>query len=1008
MNEVIGFEYKDGSYVPYAETYIRRGIPENWKRLYIHKAKDQNVIVETDEQELIWVSKAWFDNNRFEPTRFNPEIKDVVSVEFVGNMLCVSTKNDFLQYIYDNSKNTYELYSNNSFYYDLPSVRLRVSRFVEDSPMEGEFNSGNVMYVRDDYRFSTISQGTDGYIDKASVVPDLIKDNRIVASLASKATSLLAEHGRLTGYVLAIGAYRLKTGQYILASSPVLLNAPNAIKKRILNNDFAKGCLPMFFPKSVYTSGEGAFNWVKYHFGTSTEWSNPMLPSFSDEDIWMTRDQTIHSLHNNSDSNTGTMLSSHGYIPSLFAWFNNSIEEQVGSKNYDYRCYMLGAYGNVLQYSISPIDIARPELKKKYERTIDSYCIFLSPEISYYKEFTDKNVLHYSTVGIKGTPEESSKKTAYYSFRTRSNKEIFDDIRNISSFYKVHEIPFAEICESNFSGEDYKNVDLKGKLGDNLLVQETLHILAFNQDNYIDGIIKSYNYMLHHADYKKSFFRGYDGTDFSFYQRETGPIDKSDGQYYISNINSNNTIEVDIRVLIKDDDGESEVWHRKTKINYALNPIIAYPNKNAYRMEIYYTHSNGKVYKAAFDLSSSRNGGYAYYAGSSIDDNIGFINVCPPDSVLSTEVNVTTQSVLEESNSSMPQSTDSIIDFNNTMRVSNTGVTNVFDYENYYKIGNDNIISIARLTISLSQDTFGQYPLLVFCKDGIYSMQVNTSGTGTYNNIAPFSREVCTNPNTICEIDGAVLFASSKGLMIATAQGVQEFVPALNGKPTNFPQDDDTTKGLGLKLYKDAINNTQSALLGDCISYEDFIAYLSEETTVVTYASEKNKVVVYNAERSYIYWIDIPTRNVTKLPICIKTDNNNYPSEQYVSDKNEIVEFKYLSADKSVQCLLQSRPIKVNSGMKSYIRVIARGYYNSTQYGKYAVMLVLGSYDGINWQPLGIKQKQANGGFHDLGCVVDRVSCKYIMVIISGTFTPDSHIDGIELTKENKYNNKLK
>jgi hypothetical protein len=30
------------------------------------------------------------------------------------------------------------------------------------------------------------------------------------------------------------------------------------------------------------------------------------------------------------------------------------------------------------------------------------------------------------------------------------------------------------------------------------------------------------------------------------------------------------------------------------------------------------------------------------------------------------------------------------------------------------------------------------------------------------------------------------------------------------------------------------------------------------------------------------------------------------------------------------------------------------------------------------------------------------------MVIVSGSLTPDSHIDGIELTKINKYNNKLK
>jgi hypothetical protein len=188
----------------------------------------------------------------------------------------------------------------------------------------------------------------------------------------------------------------------------------------------------------------------------------------------------------------------------------------------------------------------------------------------------------------------------------------------------------------------------------------------------------------------------------------------------------------------------------------------------------------------------------------------------------------------------------------------------------------------------------------------------------------------------------------------------------------------------------------------------DFRDYVAAPDTYITYVSQKNKIVVYNGNQPYIYWIDIPTRNVTKLPTSIKMDNDNYPTELYVKADGSMLEFNQLSANVNTQTMFQTRPIKLDGGMKTAMRVIVRGYFNSNEADKWAVLLVLGSYDGINWQPLGLKQKPLDGGFNDLGCVVDRVSHKYMMVIFSASLNRDSHIDGIELTKTNKYNNKLK
>jgi hypothetical protein len=106
--------------------------------------------------------------------------------------------------------------------------------------------------------------------------------------------------------------------------------------------------------------------------------------------------------------------------------------------------------------------------------------------------------------------------------------------------------------------------------------------------------------------------------------------------------------------------------------------------------------------------------------------------------------------------------------------------------------------------------------------------------------------------------------------------------------------------------------------------------------------------------------------------------------------------------------LIQSRAIKLDLGLKTAYRVILRGKFKSDS-DKQAVLLVLGSLDGEHWEPIGAYEKSlTGGGFHDIGCVTDRVSCKYLMVVFAGELSTDSHIDYINITTNRKYNNKLK
>jgi hypothetical protein len=62
---------------------------------------------------------------------------------------------------------------------------------------------------------------------------------------------------------------------------------------------------------------------------------------------------------------------------------------------------------------------------------------------------------------------------------------------------------------------------------------------------------------------------------------------------------------------------------------------------------------------------------------------------------------------------------------------------------------------------------------------------------------------------------------------------------------------------------------------------------------------------------------------------------------------------------------------------------------------KYACIYVYGSTDGYKWQLLG--RNERNGEFVDIGCLVERVDCKYFRVVFCGELNNQSFMEYIEL-----------
>lgn len=934
MNEVIGLEYKDGSYVPYnGNVDNNKKLPYGIRLFRVHKTtKGNNIIayIETAPHEFIlsWMSEEKFNRKEGENLGSWNTIRngELVDIEISNNIVIVlgrEGKNEYFLFNGEYSKITVD-----NIREQLPYANLYVTN--DEGLKINNKNNGPVLCVINRENTSLGEEGVNGtYL---------------------KGISKLNELGRLHGYVLATYAYKLVSGEYIYASAPVLLCPPNHAVGKV--SEYEDKYDNTLYYTTQYYETRGDYNLLTL---TPTD----EIEKDFEYGEYATSDSVARIFKGNQNQ-TAVYEGSTSAINNLPPLYANICISHAFS---GYRRIMMSFASNAMKCRISN------DIDQSLKDLVSSLCIFISDQVPQYE--INASSMH-QTSDIYPVNSSNEQLTAYklhgFYFDKRSDEDIIEDIQNLRGFYLAHEIPFNEIQKGDVT------VDLSGKLGDNVFLQTTLPISAFTNKETLGGNIFVYNGRNHVYNYL-------DKSIYGFMVKQSMLIG---GNGQLSRT-SEDLMSVQVKAVIRSiEHGEYTVVSDIEEVPANLfNGYLTYPNSSVSELHINY---NGGV--IIQKMTPAKSGGYSYALFS-----LDYINPVHDSGI---------QKDFEPSE--FP-----LFSQPNKMKVSDVTFVYTFPNTNTYTIGKGSIIGLASLSIALSQDNFGQYPLLVFCTDGVYSMNVDTSGNGVYTNVPPpFSHEVCINRNTICEIDGAVLFASSKGLMVATSQGVQEFLPTMNGKPKHLPQIDMYEKGLGLVWYRDIISSNTSTQLEDYVSQDDFIEFLSDSDTVVSYASEKNKVIVYNKSRNYSYWIDIPTRNVTKLPIGIKLDNNNYPTEDYLTNEDTIITLPYMSAKGNVQCMLQTRPIKIVNTLKSTLRVVTRGYFVSDSSDKYACMLVLGSLDAINWQPLGKQFKQFNGGFNDLGCVVDRVSCKYLMVIVTGDMNSNSHIDGIELTEYSKYNNKLK
>ena len=102
----------------------------------------------------------------------------------------------------------------------------------------------------------------------------------------------------------------------------------------------------------------------------------------------------------------------------------------------------------------------------------------------------------------------------------------------------------------------------------------------------------------------------------------------------------------------------------------------------------------------------------------------------------------------------------------------------VFPSKASLSIGTGEFLALSAPTEALSQGQFGEF-IYAFCTDGIWALTVNDEGA--YAIAQPVSRDVCTNKDSITQIDNAVVFVTNQGLKLISGKSVLLLSEAIEG-----------------------------------------------------------------------------------------------------------------------------------------------------------------------------------------------------------------------------------
>lgn len=306
---------------------------------------------------------------------------------------------------------------------------------------------------------------------------------------------------------------------------------------------------------------------------------------------------------------------------------------------------------------------------------------------------------------------------------------------------------------------------------------------------------------------------------------------------------------------------------------------------------------------------------------------------------------------------------------------------------------NAEVIALATTTQALSEGQFGQFPLYVFTKDGIWTVPI--SSTGEFAASVPMSRDVAISKRAMHNMEQAIVFVTEQGVMLLAGSDVKNISPNMNGRH--------------YVMESDLVTLLSGSDWGDLVDIEDddepFMSFVKSASIGYDYAGARLIFFKDGKKFQYVYHIMTETWHkvlsdtdrynvINSYPECLVSVRDASVTTNYkLFDYCTVLDDEDLLSDSAnpVKGLIVTRKLDLGEpDVRKTIRSIRiRGMFNRNDV-KY---ILLGSFDGKNWKIL----TSLRGG-----------SYKLFRIILLTNLAPTERISWIDVDYESRFATKLR
>lgn len=366
------------------------------------------------------------------------------------------------------------------------------------------------------------------------------------------------------------------------------------------------------------------------------------------------------------------------------------------------------------------------------------------------------------------------------------------------------------------------------------------------------------------------------------------------------------------------------------------------------------------------------------------------------------------------------QSSDRYYQQPNTIAMSSVANPFHFPATNFKDIGRTKVVGIAANTLDVSSGQWGQYPLYVFCSDGIIAVMID--GEGKFGGIQAVSADVLREPRglsqpTLVQTGQALMFLTQRGVMAIAGTQINCLSEAMNGRHFN-PMRELADVDYHVGAFANLIGRTSDDTAFRDFAASGFLAFDYAHHRVLLLRPDRDyqyvysmntgmwsKEIVYTNLESFQIEVvpgnELPAQRSSGVALLqvrpIRAAVNNYTEMYLQDDDGWLYKTMEVQGENSVKQLYQygyivSRPIRF--GTDEY-KTVVKALHRFNHYAKksFVRLAMYGSRDGVKY-----------GRINSLG----GMSYQYFIFVIYTYLKPNERYSYLSVDFETRLTNKLR